>query len=87
MGKIDSSKLHKILESRNISQLELARACGISSRSLNYYVKREKNPSFAVAIKICKILKISLRELAIALDMDVIGVPPDPYDPWEDPPS
>lgn len=60
---IISERLFKIMEKKNVSQLELANITGIGQSSISDWKTKKTNPSADKLMKICDALDISIEEL------------------------
>lgn len=60
---MNGKKLKHILIDKNVSQIELAEAVGVSQAFISYVIKGYKDPSVAVLKRISDYLKISVDEL------------------------
>lgn len=74
----DKHPLDKLLDTRNLDRKELATLSGVSYDSLTSYVLGRRNITLKNAIKVCRVLNCSLKELADVLGYDVSGVPEEP---------
>lgn len=59
------SKLKELMESRSVSQKELADVAGVSEAGMSYFVRGVKQPSLAVAKRIADKLGVTVDELLI----------------------
>lgn len=56
-------KLKAARAAKDISQDELAKACGVSRQTINAIEKGDYNPTINLCISICKVLDKTLDEL------------------------
>lgn len=56
-------KLKKLREERGLSQKEIAKKIGVSRETISAYETGRAKPSLDVALKLAKILKVSVEEL------------------------
>lgn len=59
------SKLKELMESKSITQAELADVAGVSEAGMSYFVRGVKQPSLAVAKRIADKLGVTVDELLI----------------------
>ena len=57
------SKLKELMESKSITQAELAVVAGVSEAGMSYFVRGVKQPSLAVAKRIADKLGVTVDEL------------------------
>jgi transcriptional regulator with XRE-family HTH domain len=63
-GKMfDNAKLKELMESRSVTQKELADVAGVSEAGMSYFVRGVKQPSLAVAKRIADKLGVTVDEL------------------------
>ena len=60
---MNGKKLKHLLIDKEVSQIELAEACGVSQAFISYVIKGYKAPSVAVLKRMADYLKISVDEL------------------------
>lgn len=65
-----SKRLYKMLERKRITQLELSKLTGISTVTINKYIKRKATPSLHTANKIARALGCSTDELILIYKKD-----------------
>lgn len=57
------SKLKELMESKSITQAEMADVAGVTEASMSYFVRGVKQPSLAVAKRIADKLGVTVDEL------------------------
>ena len=60
---VNHSKLKELMESKSITQAELADVAGVSEAGMSYFVRGVKQPSLAVAKRIADKLGVTVDEL------------------------
>ena len=55
--------IHERRKALGLSQLELAKRCGVSRQTINAIEKGDYNPTIKLCISICKVLDKTLDEL------------------------
>jgi transcriptional regulator with XRE-family HTH domain len=69
--------LEELIRANGYSIDNFCKECNLS-KSYFYYVRKGiKTPSVDVAMTICRVLKISLKDLLIYIGKDVTGIPND----------
>lgn len=59
----DNAKLKELMESRSVTQKELADVAGVSEAGMSYFVRGVKQPSLAVAKRIADRLGVTVDDL------------------------
>ena len=59
-----SDNLNRLMEEKNIKQIDLCRETGIPTSAMSHYVRGDSDPSFTRAIRIAKALGVTTDELA-----------------------
>lgn len=60
---IISERIFRIMESKNISQMDFSRATGISQSTISDWKRKKTNPSADKIMSICKVLGVTPYEL------------------------
>lgn len=69
--------LKALRELNEFTQAELAHTLGVAEKAVRNWENDGAIPSFDKALKLAKVLKVSLKRLAQEFDMDVAGIPND----------
>lgn len=72
-----SPTLKELIRAAGYSQVGFCEQVGISTSSLAYYNRGEKDPTLGVVLRMCEVLKLSPKAIAAALGKDVTEVPND----------
>lgn len=59
----DNAKLKELMESRSVTQKELADVAGVSEAGMSYFARGVKQPSLAVAKRIADRLGVTVDDL------------------------
>jgi repressor LexA len=73
----DRLTLKVLRERAGFTQKGLAVAIGVTQQAISLWEKGLKDPSLSNAVLLAQHLNVNLKTLAIALDLDVTGVPDD----------
>lgn len=73
----EKSPLRLLREQANLTQFQLRQRIGVSERRLSDWENRKALPNIENAVALAKTFKVSLKQLCIALGIDVTGVPDD----------
>lgn len=60
---INCTKLKQLMDSRSVTQAELADAVGVSEAAISYILRGLKQPSLAVAQRMAEFLGVTVDEL------------------------
>ncbi len=75
--KSGKKPLEALISEKGLTLKQLAEQSGVSYHSLLSYNIGRRSPTLEAATKVCKALNCSFKELALALDIDISGVPDD----------
>lgn len=73
----EKSPLRLLREQAKLTQFQLRQRIGVSERRLSDWENRKALPNLENAAALAKTLRVSLKQLYIALGIDVTGVPDD----------
>ena len=73
----EKSPLRLLREQAKLTQFQLRQRIGVSERRLSDWENRRALPNLENAAALAKTLRVSLKQLYIALGIDVTGVPDD----------
>lgn len=80
----EKSPLRLLREQAKLTQFQLRQRIGVSERRLSDWENRKALPNLENAVVLAKTLRVSLKQLCLALGIDVTGVPDDvPFSPPE----